>query len=555
MEIIDAIQGSQNWLSIRSNYFTASEAPAMMGASKYQTRTDLLRQKHTGLTTEVDDNKQRLFNLGHEAEAAVRPLVEAFIGAELFPATGTLEVDGLPLLASFDGVTMLEDVCWENKLYNDKLAYDVRAGNIEPHYYWQLEQQILVSGAERCYFTTSDGTPENTVGMWYTSLPERRAALIAGWKQFAVDLAAFEHTEIVERPKADPIKDLPAVVINASGGLSVCNLPEVTPIFDLFILNAKTELVTDEDFANGEETAKKSRSVSKTLKMKAKEVIDQIATVGDAVRTLELYAEKFDKLGLTLEKAVKDQKETIKGKILAEGRQAYTLHIAALETEIEPIRLVCPQPDFAGAMKSKRTLASLHDAVNTELANATIAADAVAHDYRSKLDSMRTFESYKFLFNDLQHIIGKPRADFDLLVDSRIEGHKKAEAEKVEAAKAAETARIAAAVEAERKAGEARAAAAIEAAQKQAEADQRAKSNEATHAEPQATAAPQAPLPSSPPINTRAVVVEHQDEIAEFLNYIDVDDKKRKSIRPYLVEFIKWQALRRSLAMSKRVAA
>ena len=195
MKTLDLIQGSEEWQAARAKYFTASEAPAMLGLSKYMSRQELLRQKAIGHTPEVDSAKQRLFDKGHEAEAAARPIVEEIIGDELFPVTGSLEVDGLPLLASFDGLTMSEDVVWENKLFNESLANDIYAFEIGDHYWPQLEQQLLVSGAVKAYFTTSDGTPENTVGMWYESVPRRRQQLIAGWKQFAEDIAEFGTVE------------------------------------------------------------------------------------------------------------------------------------------------------------------------------------------------------------------------------------------------------------------------------------------------------------------------------------------------------------------------
>ena len=87
MNIIEAAQGSAEWLQIRTKHFTASEAPAMLGLSKYKTRSDLLREKATGMTEEVDANKQRLFDAGHESEAVARPLAEAFLQEDLFPAT------------------------------------------------------------------------------------------------------------------------------------------------------------------------------------------------------------------------------------------------------------------------------------------------------------------------------------------------------------------------------------------------------------------------------------------------------------------------------------
>ena len=79
MKTLDLIQGSEEWQAARAKYFTASEAPAMLGLSKYQTRQDLLRQKATGHIPEVDSAKQRLFDRGHAAEAAARPIVEEII--------------------------------------------------------------------------------------------------------------------------------------------------------------------------------------------------------------------------------------------------------------------------------------------------------------------------------------------------------------------------------------------------------------------------------------------------------------------------------------------
>ncbi|MDP5009280.1 MAG: hypothetical protein NWQ13_09955, partial [Glaciimonas sp.] len=244
----------------------------------------------------------------------------------------------------------------------------------------------------------------------------------------------YVHRELADKPQAEAIMQLPAVVINVSGSMSLCNLSDVLPKFDSFLSSANNDLKTDDDFANGEATAKFSRATAKTLKLKAKEVIDQISTVSEAVRTLDLYAEKFDALGLKLEKAVTNQKEAIKSDILNKAKLAFTDHIAALESEIKPIRMTYASPDFAGSMKGKRNLSSLHDAVDSTLANAKIATDAAAKDIRTKLAWCKTnAESYGFLFMDMQQIIHKANDDFQLIVTTRIADHKRQEEEKAEA--------------------------------------------------------------------------------------------------------------------------
>lgn len=432
--VLNVQQGTHEWLAARAaSDGTASEAPAMMGHGKYQTRTDLLDQRKHGISKDVDAGTQALFDRGHEAEALARPIAEEIIGEELSPTTVVLEIDGMKLLASLDGITFDDEAIWEHKLYSESLAEQISSGNLDEHYTIQMDQELLVSGAKKCLFMTSDGTKEKCEWMWYESSQEKFDAIIAGWKQFHKDLATHEQRQIKEAPKAEPVESFPVPAIQVRGELVSCNLQAITPVFDKFLAEANTELKTDEDFAQGEADAKASREAAKTLKLKAKEVVDQIAPVSEVVRTLETYAAKFDALGLKLEKAVKEQKESIKGKIAMEARAAFQAHVMTLEAEIFPIRMQLDTPDFGGAMKGMRTIASLHNAVDTLLAQSKIAADEAARDLRAKLAWYNEHAAEKFLFHDLQQLIGKPMDDFQLVVTTRIEQHKKAEAEKLEA--------------------------------------------------------------------------------------------------------------------------
>jgi predicted phage-related endonuclease len=96
----DCAQGSDAWHALRAKHYTASEASAMLGVSKYETRASLMKRKATGLAEEADTATQRRFDDGHAAEAAARPVVEGILGDDLYPVTMTADVNGLPLLAS-----------------------------------------------------------------------------------------------------------------------------------------------------------------------------------------------------------------------------------------------------------------------------------------------------------------------------------------------------------------------------------------------------------------------------------------------------------------------
>lgn len=205
-----------------------------------------------------------------------------------------------------------------------------------------------------------------------------------------------------------------------------------------YLTNTKTSLSTDSDFANGESNAKFSRATAKALKAKAKEVVDQITSISDAVRTLESYAVKFDALGLKLEKAVKEEKELIKSNLINAARDKLREHCAKLDDRIGRPYLPIVQGNWNEAVKNKRTIESLHNAIDTELARAKIEASEVADRIETNL-KMRGLSDFPFLFNDMATLCLKATDDFAAVATARIQAHQAQEAARLQA----ETARIA----------------------------------------------------------------------------------------------------------------
>src|SRR5699024_5682487 len=143
-------QGTQSWLDVRRGYNTASEASAMMSCSPYKSRSELLDEKKTGITPEIDRHTQERFDRGHEIEEAARLIAEEIINSDLYPVTAVSDDDYL--LASFDGIVMLEDIIWECKSWNKKKAEKVSNGQCPESDYWQVVQQLAVSSAEKCLY-------------------------------------------------------------------------------------------------------------------------------------------------------------------------------------------------------------------------------------------------------------------------------------------------------------------------------------------------------------------------------------------------------------------
>lgn len=432
MKTLDLIQGSEEWQAARTKYFTASEAPAMLGLSKYQSRQELLRQKATGSTPEVSEQKQRLFDRGHAAEAAARPIVEAFIGDELFPETGTLEVEGLPLLASFDGITMDESIVWENKLFNAALFADITAGELDGHYWSQLEHQLLVSGADKAYFTTSDGTPENTLGMWYQSVPKRRVQLIAGWKQFAVDLANYQHIESAPQVTAAPIQDLPALAVQIVGHVAASNLTEWKSVVTARIQSINSNLQNDQDFVDADKMVKFLEDGEKKLDLVKSQAQSQAVEIDETFRAIDEIKATMRSKRLELSKLVEKRKVDIRAEIMQEGKNALTSHIGELNRKLGRALMPAINADFAGVMKSKKNIDSLRDAVAGELARCKSEASELFERIQSNLSLLDEAKDYAFLFNDSAALVTKAPDDLQAIIKSRIADHKEAEAKRLE---------------------------------------------------------------------------------------------------------------------------
>lgn len=457
------IQGTPQWHAYRAAHFNASDAPAMMGCSPYRSRTELLHQRHTGLAPEVDAGTQARFDDGHRFEALARPLAEELVGDDLYPVTGSLA----DLSASFDGITMDGATAWEHKTLNDEIRACETVDQLGLHYRVQMEQQLLVSGARRCLFLATKWDNNDQLveqrHFWYEADEALRAEIVAGWAQFEADLATYEPREYAAKPEADAIMALPALVIQIRGEVATSNLPTFQAKAERFIAAIKTDLLTDEDFANAEATVKFCEKAEGDLEQAKAAALEQTADIADLMRTIDHISEQLRAKRLTLQRTVKDKKELIKAGILAQAKLAFQEHVAQLEREIAPLRLVFQPRDFAGAMKNKRTLATLQDAVDTELAAGKITVDAIAAAVRGRLTWYREHAAdHEFLFADLQNVIQKTDDDFRLVVTSRIENHKRIQAEAAERARQEQEAAQAraAALQRERDEAAARAAAA-----------------------------------------------------------------------------------------------
>lgn len=440
MKAVDLIQGTPAWHEHRSRYWNASDAPAMLGASPYKTRAQLMQELATGVTPDVDAATQERFNAGHRFEALARPLAEKIVNEDLYPCVG---VEGR-LSASFDGLTLLGDVAFEHKTLGAELrALLLRAesgeaitgADLPEHYRIQIEQQCLVSGASRVLFMATRWEGDTLVEQfwcWYTPDLELRARIVAGWEQFERDLAAYQ-PEPAEAPK--PIgrapETLPALRIEARGMVTASNLAEFKAHALAVLGGINRTLATDEDFANAEQTVKWCSGVEERLEAAKANVLGQMADVDAVCRTIDDVAAETRRIRLELDRLVKAEKESRKAGLVRSGVDALAAHYADMNRSLGEYAIALDTmraAEIGASIKGLKTLASMRDKIDAAVASLKIAASQQAERVRACIALLPTHPDHAILFPDrVQLCRTKQPEDLRNLVAARIAENKRRE--------------------------------------------------------------------------------------------------------------------------------
>lgn len=453
-EIISVTQGTPEWEAHRAQHYNASDAPAMLGVSPYKTRAQLVREHATGVTAEIDETTQRRFDDGHRFEALARPLAEKLIGEELFPCVGVLK--GTKYSASFDGLTMLFDTAFEHKSLNDAIrnAIDDGIGNgvcLPEYLRVQMEQQCMVSGAERVLFMASKWDGETLVEerhCWYYPDAALREKIVNGWAQFDEDVTAYVPEQTTApAPVATPVEGFGSLALRVEGRVLASNLDTFRASADAFLarLPKPAELETDQDFADADAAVKACTEAEGRIKAAKDAALAQMSDVDAVMRTADTIAETIRAARLALDKAVKSEKDRRKAEIVGAGVEAVRAHYATINATLGEHAISAPQSlslDIGGAIKGLKTLSSIKDAVDTAVANAKIAASQRADAVRASVAALtEAMAGHETLFADRVTLCAsKAPDDLRNLAAARIAEHKAREAQRL--ANEAERARL-----------------------------------------------------------------------------------------------------------------
>ena len=192
------------------------------------------------------------------------------------------------------------------------------------------------------------------------------------------------------------------------------------------------ELNSDQDFANAESAVKACTEAESKIKAAKDAGLAQMSEVDTVFRVADQIIAEIAAARIALTKSVDSRKVTIRNEIMQKGKDALSEHVAALNKRLGRVQMPAVAADFAGAIKGKRTIESLRNAVDTTLAGAKIAANEIADKMTLNLQLLDGHSDYAFLFKDEATLVMKSKEDLYNIIKIRISEHEAAEQKKLD---------------------------------------------------------------------------------------------------------------------------
>jgi len=235
------------------------------------------------------------------------------------------------------------------------------------------------------------------------------------------------------------------VSVRMDGALSVVsNLQPFGLALRAFVDRIPKKPSTDQEFADTEAACKRLKDAEDALDAAES---GALASISDVELMRRMVAELRDlarATRLASEKMVAARKQEIRAEIVDAAQAALTGHIDGLNKRLGASWIPRRLGPFADAIKGKRTVDSLRDAVSTALANSKIELSAIADQMDVNRKALvADGQNWAFLFADFAAVGAKPTEDFSAIMAQRIQKFKDDDAAARAKAAEAEAARVA----------------------------------------------------------------------------------------------------------------
>lgn len=426
----DIQQNTPEWEEWREQHLGSSDAPAMLGESSHVTRTELIERIALGIKKEASYFMQRIQRRGHALEAKARSeFAEIIVGDDL-PAT--VMSYGI-LSASLDGRTPDGKIIMEHKSLNDGIR---AAGCVEMlplKYRIQMEQQLHVSGAEKCLFVAS-GEGEAVVHYWYESDPVLLARILAGWDVLLEDAKNYKRAPVEDAAVIEVVADFPVISARVNGAISIIdNFRDVETAVSDFLANKLIKApIDDNDFANLDNQIKAIKRAEDMLKQAGDDVISQAEAVAAFMKRKTALEKALQSARLSAEKIVKDRKASIKQDEIDRGASEIKAYMDSragdmpIGTELDVLgRGILDVSEFTKGLK---TIKSIKERVSVGVAERKVKINQFIDDVTAKVKWLdETYPDMRLVVPDLARIVNLAEGDFRSEVKLRVESYQAAQ--------------------------------------------------------------------------------------------------------------------------------
>lgn len=197
MKIVNLEQGSPEWHGWRNSLITATDSPVLLGLSPYSTPYKLWQTK-LGVIERQEANAA--MQRGSQLEPIAR---DKFISESgIFMAPACVESDEYNFLgASLDGVSSNGEYILEIKCNGHFYHSKVLQGEVPNFHMAQMQHQLLVSKAKKCFYYSFDGN--NGVSIEVLPDPNFADNLLPKAREFMRCLAYYESPALTEKDYKD----------------------------------------------------------------------------------------------------------------------------------------------------------------------------------------------------------------------------------------------------------------------------------------------------------------------------------------------------------------
>jgi len=195
-------QGSDEWLEIRKKYGTASEAAAACEVSPWnpKNRYELYQLKKGNMQIDMTFAMAH----GHKYEDEARQFIQDKLNKVFEPLCITNKIQGLPLMASLDGMeqltgnSILEIKCPLKGCNSPLWKAMVDKAELPIHYQLQMTQQMLLAEVDECHFFVYCAETKQGQHRVFKKNKKLVKQLLNGWEEFFKGEPIPATTDVVE---------------------------------------------------------------------------------------------------------------------------------------------------------------------------------------------------------------------------------------------------------------------------------------------------------------------------------------------------------------------